>query len=70
MSGHDPELRTARAWACWELAKTVNPEWPSDQEQIEQESLAEPTREEVAKNLAVHGLQGEVEEWMKALDEA
>jgi hypothetical protein len=69
MSGHDPELRTARAWACWELAKAVNPDWPPDHEQIEQESLIEPTREEVAKNLAVHGLQGEVEEWWQALNE-
>lgn len=70
MSGPDPELRTARAWACWELAKWVNPDWPADHEQIEQESLIEPTRGEVEKTLAGHGLPGEVEEWRRALSEA
>ena len=70
MSGHDRERRAARAWACWELAKAVNPAWPADTEQIERESLIEPTHETVTKNLARHGLPGEVEEWLKALSES
>ena len=69
MSGHETELRTARAWACWELAKAVNPEWPADLEQLEKESLAEPTRAEVAKKLTGLALPGEYDEWLLALDE-
>lgn len=70
MSGHEIERRTARAWACWELAKAVNPDWPADLDQIEREGLVEPSRELNAKNLAGHGLPGEVDEWLKALDDA
>ncbi len=69
MSGHDPELRTARAWACWELAKAVNPNWPADHEQIQKESVIEPTRDVVAKNLAGQALPGEVDEWWRALND-
>jgi hypothetical protein len=70
MSGHDMERRAARAWACWGLAKVVNPDWPADTEQIERESLVEPTLETVTNDLARHGLPGEVEEWLKALSES
>lgn len=70
MRGPDRELRTVRAWACWELAKSVNPDWPPDREQIESESLVEPTRDEIVQNLARQGLPGEVEEWWRALGDA
>ena len=70
MSGHETERRTARAWACWELAKLAGPDWSADVEQLEREGLVEPTLEEVTKNLARHGLPGEVDEWLRAMAEA
>ena len=70
MSGHEIERRTARAWACWELAKLAGPDWSADVEQLEREGLVEPTLEEVTKNLAKHGLPGEVDEWLRAMAEA
>jgi|GEM_PF-6422001 len=70
MSGHETERRTARAWACWELAKLAGPDWSADVEQLEREGLVEPTLEEVTKNLAGHGLPGEVDEWLRAMAEA
>lgn len=69
MSGPDPERRTARAWACWELARRVNADWPPDLEQIESESLTEPDLEQIERDLSMHGLQGEVAEWQLALGE-
>ncbi len=69
MSGHDPERRTARAWACWELARRVNPDWPPDLDQLESESLTEPGLEQIEHDLSTHGLRGEVGEWRLALSE-
>ncbi len=69
MSGHDPERRTARAWACWELARRVNPDWPPDLDQLESESLTEPCLEQIEHDLSTHGLRGEVGEWRLALSE-
>ncbi|WP_395748012.1 GNAT family N-acetyltransferase [Prosthecobacter sp.] len=47
------ELRTWRAWACWYLAQLILPEaeYPSDQKQIREEQIVEPTREEIAGHL-------------------
>lgn len=69
MSGHQVERRAARAWACWELAKASDPDWQADVGQLERESLIEPTRAQVTENLAQQGLPGEVEEWLRALNE-
>lgn len=67
MSGWDVERRTARAWACWELAKRVNPEWEADLVQIERENVIEPTFSEVERSLLTHGLPGEYAEWSATL---
>jgi hypothetical protein len=69
MSGHETELRVARAWACWELAKATNRNWQADEEQIKRESVTEPTVDQVKNNLARYGLAGEVDEWQKALND-
>lgn len=68
MSGHEIERRTARAWACWVLAKHVNPEWEADQVQIECEGIIEPSFEEVRATLIGHGLPGEHVEWEAAFE--
>jgi hypothetical protein len=67
MSGGETERRIARAWACWELARRVNPAWEADVRQIEEEGIVEPPFEQVAAGLERHGLPGEVDEWLRAL---
>lgn len=70
MSGHGTELRVARAWGCWELAKATNCDWLADEEQIERECVIEPTLDQVENNLTRYGLPAEVDEWLKALNDA
>lgn len=70
MSGGETERRIARAWACWELARRINPVWEADERQMEKEGIVEPSFERVAANLESHGLPGEAEEWRRALEES
>lgn len=53
MAGDHAALRTARAWACFHLARSILPplEFPPDEEQLARESLEIPTFEAVSKNL-------------------
>ncbi|BCU76226.1 hypothetical protein [Luteolibacter sp. LG18] len=67
MSGWDIERRTARAWACWVLAKHVNPAWEADHVQIAREGIVEPAFETVHAAVVAHGLPGEHLEWQAAL---
>jgi hypothetical protein len=53
------ELRTARAWACWALARAANPGWPGDP----RHAVSEPTVDEIHASLAHWGLPGEAEDW-------
>lgn len=69
MSGHDPERRAARAWACWELARIENPEWEADLIQISREGIVEPCPGQVSDALQAHGLPGEWDEWRMALSD-
>lgn len=68
MSGPRPELRTWRAWACWRMARLVNPEWPADEKQIVEEGVREPGEEEIASNLDRLGHPGETALWREALE--
>lgn len=70
MSGGEIERRTARAWACWELAKRINPAWEADHVQIEREGIREPLFSEIEQDLLRHGLPGEHAEWAVALQTA
>jgi len=70
MSGPRAELRTWRAWACWRLARLALPELSADEEQIAREDVREPAEEEIAAQLALRGLPGEVEVWRTAVAEA
>lgn len=66
------ELRTWRAWACWWLAcQMLDPnDYPADLKQLTEEKLREPTRGEIAGNLARLGLPREVADWEAAEAEA
>lgn len=69
MSGGETERRIARAWACWELARRINPAWEADARQIEEEGIVEPSFEQVATGLERYGLPGEVDDWRRAMEE-
>jgi hypothetical protein len=67
MSGHDQERRTARAWACWALARIENPDWEADAVQLAKETLVEPSSEEISEALKARGLPGEWVAWQVAI---
>jgi hypothetical protein len=56
-------LRSARAWACWALARRLRPEWPADPKH----DVREPTEAEIAAALVAHGLPGEAALWQSVL---
>lgn len=68
--GEDSARRIARAWACWELARTVNGAWPADLVQIGRDKVVEPDRAAIEESLSRHGWAGEVGEWRLALGDA
>lgn len=58
------EIRKARAWACWAVARAAIPELEADPlHQVE-----EPTVEAIAKSLLQHGLPGEGDVWLQAIN--
>ncbi len=59
--------RAWRAWACWYLARLVFPDYPADEEQIRDEGVVEPRREEIVDGLDAEGIPGEVELWEEAV---
>jgi GNAT superfamily N-acetyltransferase len=65
----DKELRTWRAWACWYLAKEVLPEgeFPSDPQQVREESIVKPTRGLIAEQLARWSPCDDLAAWEQAL---
>ncbi|MCA1964600.1 MAG: GNAT family N-acetyltransferase [Prosthecobacter sp.] len=64
------ELRTWRAWACWYLAKTALPEqeFPPDLQQIRQEGICEPRRQDIAHHLSALSPADDLMRWHAALD--
>jgi len=54
------DQRRWRAWACWALVRAARPEFPADPRHL----VVEPTRDEIAAALRVHGLSGETEIWL------
>lgn len=61
------ERRTARAWACWQYAKRIFPEFPADDKQLAEEGIAEPSFDAIAEMLDREGLPGETDLWRKHL---
>lgn len=55
--------RSARAWACWAIARAIRPELPADPKH----RVVEPTLEEIAQSLLLHGLPGEAELWVDVM---
>jgi hypothetical protein len=60
MSGPRAEQRRWRSWACWALARAVQPELAGDP----RHAVTEPTPEEIAVQLRQHGHAGEAELWL------
>lgn len=63
------ELRTWRAWACWDLARSVleEAEFPGDMKQIRNEGVVEPTRETIHAMLKKLSPADDAERWQEAL---
>jgi hypothetical protein len=57
------DIRRARAWACWALARRLRPTLPGDPRHL----VAEPTEAEIATELDSHGLPGETALWRSVL---
>lgn len=51
--------RVARSWACWALVRVVRPELPGDP----RHRIAEPSLDEIARDLNAHGHPGETDLW-------
>ena len=64
------ELRTWRAWACWQIARTLLPEFPADDVQLAHEQITEPTAEEIYRQLELLGHPGEAEAWRSLVERA
>lgn len=67
MSGPRSEIRSWRAWACWAIACSVNPDDPADDRQIAEEGIIEPDRDTIREHLATFGWQDEADFWMGVL---
>lgn len=59
------EQRRWRAWACWALARAVRPDLPGDP----RHEIVEPTRDEIAEKLTVHGIFGEAGLWRRVIED-
>jgi hypothetical protein len=57
------ELRSARAWACWAIARAVRPELPGDP----RHHVHEPPEAEIGAALDRHGHPDERELWQRVL---
>ncbi len=57
------EQRRWRTWACWQIARVVRPEFANDPKH----AVVEPTLEQIAEKLTLHGLPGEAELWREVL---
>lgn len=63
---NEPRLdqRRWRAWACWQLARVVRPEFPGDPKH----AVVEPTRDQVFSALRQHGHPHEATLWLDVLE--
>jgi hypothetical protein len=58
------DIRRARAWACWFLARRIRPHLPADP----RHAVVEPAETEIAAALDLHGLPGETQLWRNVLN--
>ena len=52
-----------RAWAAWAIVRRVRPDLAADSDHV----VNEPTHGEIRQALQLHGIEGEVETWEKAI---
>jgi hypothetical protein len=57
------EQRRWRAWACWAMARKINPSWPADPKH----AVTEPDLLAISAALKTHGLPGESDIWRNVL---
>jgi hypothetical protein len=57
------EQRRWRTWACWAICRVVRPEFPADPAH----AVVEPTVDQIAAQLDLHGLPGETAQWRAVL---
>lgn len=64
------ELRTWRAWACWDIARSMlsEVEFPGDLKQIRDEGVVEPTRERIQAQLGRLSPADDIHRWLHALE--
>lgn len=60
------DQRRWRAWACWALSRACRPGWPGDPKH----QIVEPTLDEIAVRLDLHGIPGETALWRGVLEHA
>ncbi|MBE2215552.1 MAG: hypothetical protein IAE82_16890, partial [Opitutaceae bacterium] len=58
--------RSARAWACWHLARLVRPDLPADP----RHAVVEPDEPTIMRHLESHGIPGETAAWRQACIQA
>ena len=63
------EIRSWRAWACWQLACLIFPDYPADEKQIREERVIEPDEDEIFRQLEKHGVPGEAQLWRSVIGE-
>ena len=52
-----------RAWAAWAIVSQVRPDLQADPDHV----VTEPSNNEIRRALQLHGINGEVETWEKAI---
>lgn len=69
---HGPlrEIRILRAWACWAIVRKIRPEFPADEEQLVDESVVEPTVDQLAMHPAWGARPRERREWLEVMGES
>lgn len=58
------DQRRWRAWACWALVRRLRPHLPADPRHI----VIEPSENDIAAGLALHGVNGETGLWREVLE--
>ena len=59
------DQRRWRIWACWQICRVVRPEFGPDPKH----AVVEPSVDQIAQKLTLHGLPGEALVWQSAMTE-
>ena len=61
--GERADLKKWRAWAAWAIVRRVRPDLPGDPKHL----VTEPTQADIEAGLRIYGVNGEIDEWRRAL---